>query len=70
MDGRGTGSVARQKADILRLRGEEGKIIKEWKRRDERIAEPDHENTNLSCVSLCRRLWKHRSDRLDRCKNC
>ena len=44
-------SVAGQKVDTLRLRREEGKMTREWERRDDRITEPDHENTKLR-VSL------------------
>ena len=35
---------ARQKDDILRLRGEEGKPVREWECREDRIAKSDHEN--------------------------
>ena len=48
----------RQKADVLRLRVEKGKLTREWEHRGDRIAKLDHESTKLQ--SLGRGVWKSR----------
>ena len=61
------GSVARQKANILRLRGGEGKMRSGSAGT---IGLRNRTTRTRSCVSLCRRLWKRGSGKLDRCKDC
>ena len=61
------GSVARQEANILRLRGGEGKMRSGSAGT---IGLRNRTTITRSCVSLCGRLWKRTSDELDRCKYC